>query len=77
MISYVWEVLAGCENADFIEDDKWKVHDRDYLSFVVYKHLECVCDISVRGNISAYAIKANLIDHETRNRIVDSRSISA
>lgn len=27
---YVWEVLAGCENADFVEDDKWKVHDRDY-----------------------------------------------
>lgn len=32
---YVWEVLAGCENADFVEDDKWKVHDRDYLSFTI------------------------------------------
>ena len=32
---YVWEVLAGCKNADFVEDDKWSVHKRDHLSFTV------------------------------------------
>ena len=32
---YVWEVLAGCKNADFVEDDKWTVHKRDHLSFTV------------------------------------------
>ena len=32
---YVWEVLAGCKKADFVEDDKWTVHKRDHLSFAV------------------------------------------
>ncbi|MCI9414538.1 MAG: hypothetical protein HFJ79_05090 [Clostridiales bacterium] len=36
---YVWEVLAGCREAKFIEEepgkDNWKVHDREYLSFTV------------------------------------------
>ena len=32
---YVWEVLAGCKNADFVEDDKWTVHKREHLSFTV------------------------------------------
>ena len=32
---YVWEVLAGCKSADFVEDDKWTVHKRDHLSFTV------------------------------------------
>ena len=32
---YVWEILAGCENAPFVEDEKWVAHDRDYYSFAV------------------------------------------
>lgn len=32
---YVWEVLAGCEKAPFVEDEKWVAHDRDYYSFAV------------------------------------------
>ncbi len=32
---YMWEVLAGCENAPFVEDEKWVAHDRDYYSFTV------------------------------------------
>ena len=32
---YVWEVLVGCKNADFVEDDKWTVHKREHLSFTV------------------------------------------
>lgn len=32
---YLWEILAGCKNAKFVEDDKWTVHNREYLSFTV------------------------------------------
>lgn len=32
---YVWEILAGCENAPFVEAEKWVAHDRDYYSFAV------------------------------------------
>ena len=32
---YVWEVLAGCENAPFVEDEKWVAHDREYYSFTI------------------------------------------
>lgn len=31
----VWDILAGCKNAKFVEDDQWKVHNREYLSFTV------------------------------------------
>ena len=31
----VWEILSGCKNAKFVEDDKWKIHNREYLSFTV------------------------------------------
>ena len=33
--SYIWEVLSGCKNAKFVEDEKWTVYERDYLSFAV------------------------------------------
>lgn len=32
---YIWNVLAECDGATFVEDDKWMVHDREYLSFAV------------------------------------------
>lgn len=32
---YIWTVLTECESAAFVEDDKWTVHDRKYLSFTI------------------------------------------
>ena len=33
--NYVWEVLSGCKNAEFVEDEKWTIYEREYLSFTV------------------------------------------
>ena len=33
--NYVWEALSGCKNAEFVEDEKWTVYEREYLSFTV------------------------------------------
>ena len=33
--NYVWEVLSGCRHAEFVEDEKWTVYEREYLSFTV------------------------------------------
>ena len=32
---YVWEIIAECKEAGFVEDDRWTAHDREYLSFTV------------------------------------------
>ena len=32
---YIWSVLTECSDAAFVEDDKWMVHDREYLSFTI------------------------------------------
>ena len=32
---YIWSVLTECNDAAFVEDDKWMVHDREYLSFTI------------------------------------------
>lgn len=32
---YVWEILSGCRNASFVEDQEWTVSDRNYLSFTI------------------------------------------
>lgn len=32
---YIWNVLADCKNAEFVEDSSWKVFGRNYLSFTV------------------------------------------
>ncbi len=32
---YVWNVLANCKDAPFVEDDWWTAKDREYLSFTV------------------------------------------
>ena len=32
---YVWEVLSGCKDAPFIEDQLWSVSGREYLSFSI------------------------------------------
>ena len=33
--AYIWQVLAGCENAPFIEDEVWIARDREYYSFTI------------------------------------------
>ena len=32
---YLWQVLADCRSAEFVEDDWWMVHDREHLTFTV------------------------------------------
>ncbi len=32
---YIWEVLADCKSASFVEDQMWMAGDRDYLSFTI------------------------------------------
>lgn len=32
---YIWEVLADCKSASFVEDQTWMADDRDYLSFTI------------------------------------------
>ena len=32
---YIWEVLADCKSAVFVEDESWTVGDRGYLSFTI------------------------------------------
>lgn len=32
---YIWEVLADCKSASFVEDQTWMAGDRDYLSFTI------------------------------------------
>ncbi len=32
---YIWEILADCKSASFVEDQKWLAGDRDYLSFTI------------------------------------------
>ncbi len=32
---YIWEVLADCKSASFVEDQTWIAGDRDYLSFTI------------------------------------------
>lgn len=32
---FVWQTLAECKNAPFIEDGTWVAHDREYCSFTV------------------------------------------
>ena len=33
--AYIWEVLADCGKAPFVEDPHWHIFERDYLSFTV------------------------------------------
>lgn len=33
--AYIWEVLADCKNAPFVEDQTWTATDREYLSFTI------------------------------------------
>lgn len=33
--AYIWETLAGCKEASFVENQHWHVFDRNYLSFTV------------------------------------------
>ena len=33
--AYIWEVLTGCREAVFVDDQAWMVHGRDYLSFTI------------------------------------------
>ena len=32
---YIWELLSGCRNAEFVDPTNWVAHDRDYVSFTI------------------------------------------
>lgn len=32
---YIWQQLSGCRNAEYVDDDKWRESERDYISFTV------------------------------------------
>lgn len=32
---FVWEILSGCKDAAFVEDQRWNEYDREFISFTV------------------------------------------
>ena len=51
---YVWEVLAGCENAPFVEDEKWVAHDREYYSFTITSATLGVYKVAMYVTVDGY-----------------------
>ena len=51
---YVWEVLAGCENAPFVEDEKWVAHDREYYSFTITSETLGVYKVAMYVTVDGY-----------------------
>lgn len=51
---YVWEVLAGCENAPFVEDKKWVAHDREYYSFTITSETLGVYKVAMYVTVDGY-----------------------
>lgn len=51
---YVWEVLAGCENASFVEDEKWVAHDREYYSFTITSETLGVYKVAMYVTVDGY-----------------------
>ena len=42
--NYVWEALSGCKNAEFVEDEKWTVYEREYLTREAKQiKVNCLC----------------------------------
>ena len=51
---YVWGVLAGCENAPFVEDEKWVAHDREYYSFTITSETLGVYKVAMYVTVDGY-----------------------
>lgn len=51
---YVWEVLAECDNAPFIENDKWVAHDREYYSFTITSETLGVYKVAMYVTVDGY-----------------------
>ena len=51
---YVWEVLAECENAPFVEDEKWVAHDREYYSFTITSETLGVYKVAMYVTVDGY-----------------------
>ena len=51
---YAWEVLAECENAPFVEDEKWVAHDREYYSFTITSETLGVYKVAMYVTVDGY-----------------------
>ena len=51
---YIWEVLAGCEKAPFVEDEKWVAHDREYYSFTITSETLGVYKVAMYVTVDGY-----------------------
>ena len=51
---YVWEVLGGCDNAPFVEDEKWIAHDREYYSFTITSETLGVYKVAMYVTVDGY-----------------------
>ena len=60
---YVWELLAGCENAPFVEDEKWVAHDREYYSFTVTSETLGVYKVALYVTVDGY-LWTNAFDYQ-------------
>ena len=75
--AYIWEVLSGCRNAEFVEDDSWNEVERAYISFTatsdalgIYKQVFNVTeDGYIWTNIFDYAYIFN-IGHKAASEII-------
>ena len=59
----VWEVLAGCENAPFVEDEKWVAHDREYYSFTITSETLGVYKVAMYVTVDGY-LWANAFNYQ-------------
>ena len=66
--SYIWDVLANCGDADFVEDDKWTVFDREFLNFTVTSETLGVYKVSICITADGY-LQTNVFDYQYLFRI--------
>ena len=59
---YVWEVLAGCANAPFVEDEKGVSHDREYDSFTITSETLGVYKAAMYVTVDGYLWTNCLLD---------------
>ena len=60
---YVWEVLFGCKNASFVEDNTWVAHDRDYYSFTLTSETLGVYKVAMYVTVDGY-LWTNALDYQ-------------
>ena len=86
---YIWQILAGCRDAQFVEDDAWSRSGKDYISFTstsealgVYKRAFYVsADGYVSTNIFDWAytffigedVAADIISYAKQNAVAAKR----